>query len=129
MEKLTPAQLTQLTLDYKNLGDQLMNYMNDNVNNLTTSQYLAMSHSVSIIHHNVTLLGALSTYETVQNLSAQIASINKASGKINAALKTIANVQKAINIAATVVNLGVSILTFNVNDIITNAGTLITQVS
>ncbi|SHN26175.1 hypothetical protein [Mucilaginibacter sp. OK098] len=129
MATLTTPQVTQLTLDYKNLGDQLMQYLNTNVGNLTSLQYIDISNRISTIYHNTTLLGALTTYQTVQDLSVQIASINQASANIDAALKSIADVQKIINIATTIVNLGVSILTFNVNDIITNAGDLIAAVS
>ncbi|WP_183565782.1 hypothetical protein [Mucilaginibacter sp. SP1R1] len=129
MGTLSSTDLTNIALDYKNLGDQLMSYLNQNTGNVTSLQYIDISNRISTIYHNATLLGALATYQTVEDLSTPIANINQASTTINAALQTIADVQRIIDIATTVVNLGTSILTFNVNDIATNAGTLIHQLN
>ena len=129
MENLSPAQLTQLALDYKALGDQLMKYINDMAGQLTTLQYSDLSNRVGIIYHNVTLLSALSTYQTVQNLTPQLNSIKQAATQVSGVLKTIADVQKAINIAADVVDIGTSILSFNIGNIVSGVGSLVTDIN
>ena len=88
-----------------------------------------MGSRIDIIIYNASLLSALATYQTVEDIGPQLNALKEASAKIAAALKTIATVQKVIDIATIVVKLGSAILTFNVGDIISSVGDLIDAIN
>jgi hypothetical protein len=124
MSNLTAAQMSQLASDYQQLATQLNQYKMNNLGSLTSAQTQQLTGFINQILHNSSQIQALSTIQSAQDLSPQLAILKQSTTALNGALSTIATVQKVIDIASTVVDLGTAVVSGNINGIISNISTL-----